>query len=122
MWNGSQPGLAQRLNAKLHRLFLGLLFAVVILNGFHPMLEQVDLGWHIAQGRWMVHHLAFYRTDVFNYPDLGRPVIDEYPLFQIVLYFASCLGWWGPCLLTAFGYSLLVALLLVAGRTLALAP
>ncbi len=120
MWNGSQPGLAQRLNAKLHRLFLGLLFLVVILNGFRPMLEQVDLGWHIAQGRWMVHYLAFYRRDVFNYPNLGHPVIDEYPFFQVVLYLASCLGWWGPCLLTAFGYALLFAILVFAGRSLGL--
>jgi hypothetical protein len=118
VWNGSQPGVAQRLNSKLHRLFLGLLFLVVLLNGFRPMLEQVDLGWHIAQGRWMVHHLAIYRADAFNYPNLGHPVIDEYPFFQVVLYLASCLGWWGPCLFTALSYALLFGILVVAARLL----
>ncbi len=120
VWNGSQPSLAQRLNAKLHRLFLPLFFGVVILNAFRPMLEQVDLGWHIAQGRWMVHHLAIYRADAFNYPNLGHAIIDEYPVFQIVLYAASCLGWWGPCLLTALGYAMIGVILLRAARSLGL--
>ena len=118
MLNGSQPGVAQRLNSKLHRLFLGLLFAVVILNGFRPMLDQVDLGWHIAQGRWMAHHLAFYRADAFNYSNLGQPVVDEYPVFQLILYAAYSLGWWGPCLLTALTYALLLIILVAAARSL----
>jgi hypothetical protein len=116
----NENGVAQRLNGKLHRVFLGLLFAVVVLNGFRPMLENVDLGWHIAQGRWMVHHLAVYRADAFNYPNLGRPVIDEYPVFQVVLYVAACLGWWGPCLFAALCYAFLLGVLVAAARSLGL--
>jgi hypothetical protein len=97
----------------LHRLFIGLLFLVVILNGFRPMLDQVDLGWHVAQGRWMVHHLAFYRSDVLNYPTANQPVVEEYPLFQVALYASTNCGWWGPCLLCALGYSLLLAILVL---------
>ena len=67
------------------------------------MMDNVDLGWHVAQGRWMVQHLAIYRHDALNYPNLGHPVMDEYPLFQVVLYAAWSLGWWGPCLFTATG-------------------
>jgi len=113
----SNESLADRLNGKLHRLFVVLVFAWVIAMGFRPMMDNVDLGWHVAQGRWMVQHAAFYRHDVFNYPNLGHAVVDEYPLFQISLYAAWSLGWWGPCLLTALAYSLLVGLFLRAAKT-----
>jgi hypothetical protein len=119
VWNGPLS-VAQRLNLRLHRIFLGLLFAVAILNTFAPMLDNVDLGWHVAQGRWMVHHLAFYRADAFNYPTLGRPVVDEYPFFQLALYVSTLCGWWGPCVLCAAGYVLLLAILVLTGRTLEL--
>jgi hypothetical protein len=114
--------VAQRLNLRLHRIFLALLFLVAVLNCFGPMLDNVDLGWHIAQGRWMVHHLGFYRADVFNYPTLGHPVVDEYPLFQIILYLSTLAGLGGPCLLAALGYVLLLAILLLAGWLLDLGP
>ena len=119
VWNGPLS-VAQRLNVRLHRIFLGLLFAVAILNAFAPMLDNVDLGWHVAQGRWMVHHLAFYRSDAFNYPTLGQPVVDEYPLFQFALYVSSLCGWWGPCVLCAAGYVVLLAILVLTGWMLEL--
>jgi len=56
----------------------------------------------------MVQHAAPYSRDAFNYPNLGHPVIDEYPLFELVLDLAWSLGWWGPCLLTALAYATLV--------------
>jgi len=112
--------VAQRLNLRLHRLFLCLLFAVAILNGFAPMLDNVDLGWHVAQGRWMVEHLAIYRADAFNYPNLGRPVIDEYPIFQLALYLSTLVGWWGPCVLCALGYCLLLVIFVLTARALGL--
>jgi hypothetical protein len=110
--------VAQRLNLRLHGLFLLLIFAVAILNGFAPMLDNVDLGWHVAQGRWMVHHLEVYRVDAFNYPTLGHPVIDEYPLFQLALYLSTLAGWWGPCVLCALGYGLLLAIFTLTARAL----
>ena len=110
--------VAQRLNLRLHRLFLAVLFLVAILGCFAPMLDQVDLGWQVAQGRWMVHHLAFYRFDVLNYPTFGRPMVDEYPLFQILLYASTLVGGWGPCLLCALGYGLLLAILVLTGWAL----
>ena len=112
--------VAQRLNLRLHRIFLVLLFALVVLNGFVPILDNVDLGWHIAQGRWMVEHLAIYRADALNYPNLGHPVVDEYPLFHIGLYLGTLVGWWGPCLLCGIGYSLLLVILVLTGRALGL--
>jgi len=110
--------LAERLNGKLHRLFVVLIIACVVLSSFAPMMNQVDLGWQVAQGRWMVQHAAPYSRDVFNYPNLGHPVIDEYPLFEIMLDAAWSLGWWGPCLLTALAYATLVGVLIRGARLL----
>jgi hypothetical protein len=106
--------MAQRLNRKLYRIAIWLIFAYFVLSSFRPMLDNVDLGWHIAQGRWMVQHGTFYRHDVLNYPTFGRSLVDEYPLFQIVLYLATKLGWWGPCLLTALGYVVLIGAVALA--------
>lgn len=112
--------LAERLNGKLYRLFVVLILAYVALSGFAPMMNQVDLGFQVAQGQWMVRHAAPYSRDLFNYPNLGHPVINEYPLFEIVLYAAWSLGWWGPCLLAAAAYVTLVAVLLRGARRLQL--
>jgi tetratricopeptide (TPR) repeat protein len=111
--NGS---LAESLNGKLHQLFVALILAWVVLNGFRPVMNNVDLGWHVAQGRWMTEHAAIYARDAMNYPNLGHRAVNEYPLFQVVLYAAWSLGWWGPCLLTSLAYALLVGLLIRAGR------
>jgi hypothetical protein len=114
VWSGPLS-VAQRWNSRLHGLFLLLLFLAAVFNAFRPMLDQVDLGWHVAQGRWMAHHLAFYRFDALNYPTAGQPIVDEYPLFQLALYLSTLCGWWGPCLLCALGYVLLLAILVLTG-------
>ncbi len=116
MSNASEVSLGERLNGKLHRLFVALILLWVVLSGFRPMMDNVDLGFSVAQGRWMIEHGAFYRQDHFNYPNLGHPVVDEYPLFQVILYLAWSLGWWGPCILTAAAYALLVGALIRAAR------
>lgn len=113
MPNGS---LAESLNGKLHRLFVALVLAWVALNGFRPVMNNVDLGWHVAQGRWMAQHAAVYARDAMNYPNLGHRAVNEYPLFQVVLYAAWSLGWWGPCLLTSLAYALLAGMLFRAGN------
>lgn len=110
--------LAERLNGKLHRLFVVLIIAYVVLGSFAPMMNQDDLGWQVAQGRWMVRHAAPYSRDAFNYPNLGHPVINEYPLFELALYPAWSLGWWGPCLFTALAYATLVGVLIRGARLL----
>jgi hypothetical protein len=109
--------IAGRLTPKLQHLFYVAALLYVALNGFGPVMNNVDLGWHVAEGRWMVQHTAVYRTDHFSYANAGRPVIDEYPLFQLVLYAAWSAGWWGPCLLTALAYlGLILPLAVVAMR------
>ncbi len=103
--------LPQRLNRRLFRIALLLAALVLAAGAGRPMMDNVDLGWHLAQGRWMVEHGTFYRRDLLNYPTFGRPIVNEYPLFQLALYLSWKLGWWGPCLLTAAGYVGLIALL-----------
>ena len=110
--------LAERLNGKLHRLFAVLMIVCAVLSSFVPMMNQNDLGWQVAQGRWMVQHGVIYSHDVFNYPNLGHPVINEYPFFELVLYPFWSLGWWGPCLLAALAYTALAGVLLHGARRL----
>jgi hypothetical protein len=105
--------MGPRLTDKLRQIASIIFIIYAFVAGFVPVMDNVDLGWHVAQGRWMVQHFAFYRHDAFNYPNLGHAVIDEYPLFQVVLYAFWSVGWWGPCLLTS---ALLVALLVVLIR------
>jgi tetratricopeptide (TPR) repeat protein len=112
--------LAERLNGKLYRLFVVLILAYVALSSFAPMMNQVDLGFQVAQGQWMVRHAVPYSRDFFNYPNLGHPVIDEYPFFELLLDLAWSLGWWGPCLLAAVAYATLVGVLLRGARLLQL--
>jgi hypothetical protein len=114
--------VTQRLNARLHRLFVVLFLAYAALIGFGPVMAHVDLGWHLAEGRWMVQHFAFYRHDAFDYPNLGHPVVNEYTLFQLLLYAAWSLGWWGPSLLTALAFLLLAAIFLRAEKTWGASP
>jgi hypothetical protein len=114
----ANESFAERLSGKLYRVFVALLVAYMVLTCFAPMMNQVDLGWQVAQGKWIVQHAAPYSYDVFNYPNLGHAVINEYSLFEIVLYLAWSLGWWGPCLLAALGYATLVIVLFDGARRL----
>ncbi len=122
MSNGSEVTAGESLNRKLHRLFDALILVWIVLAGFRPVMDNVDLGWHIAQGRWIVHHLSFYRYDLLNYPNFGHSIIHEYPLFQVILYLFWSIGWWGPCLLTAAAYAFLVWALIRAARHFDLGP
>jgi hypothetical protein len=114
--NPSGLSLSRRLNEKLYRLALVFAGACLALSCFRPMMDNVDLGWHVAQGRWMVEHGAVYRHDVLNYPTLGQPLVNEYPLFQVVLFLVWKLGWWGPCVFTALAYAAMAAVLARAAR------
>ncbi len=114
----NESSLPERLAAKLVRIFGILALVFLALASFGPVMDNVDIGWHVAQGRWMAQHAALYRQDAFNYPNLGHAVIDEYPLFQLVLYAFWSLGGWGPSLLTALVYLTLAAVLIHAARQL----
>jgi hypothetical protein len=72
---------------------LALLYAA--FAGLHTV-DDTDLGWQLATGRWIVQHHSIPSTDVLSYTARGKEWI--YPaLSQVLLY----------CLFTLGGYSLL---------------
>lgn len=77
----------------------GLLAAVAIsyalLAGLHT-LQDFDLGWQMATGRWVVQHRHVFSTDVFSYTAAGQPWI--YPVLSGIAFYLTYL---------AGGYSLL---------------
>src|SRR5215471_12426256 len=60
------------------------------LAGFHT-LQDFDLGWQLATGRWVAQHHWVFSTDVFSYTAAGNSWI--YPaLSGLVFYFTFQLG------------------------------
>jgi tetratricopeptide (TPR) repeat protein len=69
------------------------------LAGLHT-LQDFDLGWQLATGRWVLHHRHVFSTDVFSYTAAGQPWI--YPVLSgIAFYLAFLAG--GYALLTWMG-------------------
>jgi hypothetical protein len=52
-------------------VFFLLLFPAV--SGLRGKIQDYDLWWHLAEGRWIVEHGALPTTDVFSYTAAGRP-------------------------------------------------
>lgn len=74
-------------------------FAVAALFGATASrfpVDDSDVFWHLASGRWMVEHGAFLRVDSFSFTIPGRPVPLHQWLGDIVLWVSYALGaWWG---------------------------
>ncbi len=66
-----------------------------LLAGLHT-LQDFDLGWQLATGRWILQHHKIFSTDVFSYTAQGAPWI--YPALSGVIFYLAYL---------AGGYSLL---------------
>jgi tetratricopeptide (TPR) repeat protein len=63
-------------------------------------VQDFDLGWQLATGRWLVQHRHIFSTDVFSYTAAGQPWI--YPVLSgIAFYFAYLAG--GYALLSWMG-------------------
>ena len=70
-----------------------------LLAGLHTV-QDFDLGWQLASGRWVVQHHHVFSTDVFSYTASGQPWV--YPaLSGLVLYATFVLG--GYALLSWLG-------------------
>jgi len=90
-----RPGLGKSWLLILSLLVVGYAF----LAGFRT-LSEYDLGWLLANGRWIVQHRQIPSTDVFSYTAQGQPWI--YPVgASLILYSAYLLG--GYALLTWLG-------------------
>src|SRR5208282_2192938 len=46
-----------------------------LLAGLHT-LQDYDLGWQLATGRWVFQHRQIFSTDVFSYTAHGAPWIN----------------------------------------------
>ncbi len=57
--------------------------------GLHT-LQDFDLGWQLATGRWVVQHRHVFSTDVFSYTAAGQPWI--YPVLSGVAFYLAYLA------------------------------
>lgn len=97
------PESSARLNRGLRfnplQVASGLLAAIAVfyalLAGLHT-LQDFDLGWQLATGRWVVQHRHVFSTDVFSYTAARQPWI--YPVLSGIAFYLTYL---------AGGYSLL---------------
>ena len=71
----------------------GLALVYALLAGLHT-LQDFDLGWQLASGRWIAQHHSVFSTDVFSYTAAGQPWV--YPaLSQLIFYGTFLLGGYG---------------------------
>src|SRR5947209_1637027 len=66
---------------------LALVYA--FLAGFHT-LQDFDLGWQVATGRWVVQHHSVFSADVFSYTSSAQPWI--YPVLSGVFFYSFFLA------------------------------
>jgi len=68
-------------------IFIGsvVVFAWMFLFNIRP-IEDPDIWWHLASGRWMTTHHLVPKVDVFSLTAQGTPWIDSYWLQEIGLY------------------------------------
>jgi Flp pilus assembly protein TadD len=76
--------------------------AYALLAGLHT-IQDFDLGWQLATGRWVAHHHRIFSTDIFSYTARGAAWI--YPVLSGVIFYLVYL---------AGGYALLSWLGVVA--------
>ena len=100
---------------------LWLLFGLVLgLAAIFAWREEtsLDLGFHIASGRWILEHHQWPRLDPLTYTVPDHPYIDMHGLFQVACALAwNVAGAMGiACLRVAFALSTIVLLWLNARR------
>ena len=70
-----------------------LLAATAVFYGFLAGLHTVqdfDLGWQLATGRWVLQHHRVFSTDVFSYTASGQPWL--YPVLSGVIFYLTFLA------------------------------
>ena len=89
-------------------MVIALVYAFVA--GFHTV-SDLDMGWHLATGRYVVQHHAVPSTDVLSYTSPGAEWI--YPPFAGVFFYGifSAFGYSGLTWVCALALVALVALL-----------
>ncbi len=98
------------------RVVLAALFALTFLLGCFPMAD-FDVWWHLRTGQLILERGAIPHFDIYTYTNAGRPWIDIYWLFQIVIALLYRLGGVSALvLLKASAGVAIVALALAARR------
>src|SRR5947209_9001564 len=64
-----------------------LLYA--LLAGLHT-LQDFDLWWQLASGRWVLQHRQIFSTDIFSYTAHGAPWI--YPVLSGIAFYLTYLA------------------------------
>src|ERR1700676_1991748 len=67
-------------------ILVGVALVYALLAGFHT-LQDFDLGWQLASGRWVAQHRLIFSTDVFSYTAHGVPWI--YPVLSGILFYLT---------------------------------
>jgi len=88
-----QPDPPHDQNRYVHRYAAPFLTALALiyalLAGLHT-LQDFDLGWQLATGRWILHHHQLFSTDVFSYTAQGSPWI--YPALSTMAFYLTYLA------------------------------
>jgi tetratricopeptide (TPR) repeat protein len=80
----------RRSPAQLASLILALVaITYALIAGLHT-LQDFDLGWQLATGRWLVQHRHIFSTDVFSYTAAGQPWI--YPVLSGIVFYLTYLA------------------------------
>ncbi len=66
-------------------VLLSLIFCLVLSLSLRKITE-IDIGFHLRGGKWMLENKAFHKNDVFTYTVNNNEYIAMYWLFQIVIY------------------------------------
>ena len=66
----------------------GAAFVYALLAGLHTV-QDFDLGWQLASGRWVAEHHHIFSTDVFSYTAPGQPWV--YPALSGLIFYGTFL-------------------------------
>jgi len=96
---------------------VGLALVYAFLAGFHTLFD-LDMGWHLATGRYVVQHHAVPSTDVLSYTSPGAQWI--YPPLAGVLFYGiyNASGYAGLTWFCALALMALVACLVQGSSSL----
>src|SRR5262249_23667057 len=78
------------------------IYALLLVLGAR-LLNDPDVYWHVAVGRWIVEHRAFPRVDTFSSTVAGAPWIAKEWLSQLLYAGAHAVAGWSGVVVLAAG-------------------
>ena len=91
---GNKPKRMRNFPAFLKKIFSfsGMLMSLLALTVFLAVpkgIDDPDLGWHLRNAEYQIHHHAFIHQDMYSFTTHGKPWMDYEWLSEISYY----LGW-----------------------------